>query len=456
MNRRFLRTLLILVLALSTLLSAAACTDGSAPEETTAAFPSDTSSGEPAETVTQAPTEGVTEAPLPTEITLPDGYDSADIVYECDDDSTVHTFKDKTADDFASACTFYAERGFELYASTEKNGSRFTTFVGDGPMAHIYWLKNSGELNIVISATAAATLPPAIPEVTDGDYTCTVTQLKDNANVNGMAYIIQLKDGSYIIYDGSYTSQARKIQKFLTDNYQGEGKPTVRAWILTHSHNDHYPSFRTFCSKMSNSATVEHVIISPLNEDNFTMNEEEIYLSTDVHEDIAKLDGAKTVYAHTGMEFTFCNLKLEILMTPDDLYKADNHGGNFNNTSIVSRLYDESYSALFLADIGVEGSTLCEEIFGDYLQSDICQASHQGVENGPLSFYETVKASILYYPCNLWLYDQTERHWDVRRALEERDYTKEILIAGLGTYTRAWGTTFAADAPLSMPDYPSK
>ena len=37
--------------------------------------------------------------------------------------------------------------------------------------------------------------------------------------------------------------------------------------------------------------------------------------------------------------------------------------------------------------------------------------------------------------------------------MEEWDCTKEILIAGLGQYVRAWGTTFEADAPLSMPDY---
>ena len=85
----------------------------------------------------------------------------------------------------------------------------------------------------------------------------------------------------------------------------------------------------------------------------------------------------------------------------------------------------------------------------------MCQISHHGVEDVPLHFYERVKASILFYPCNLWLYDQTERHWDVRKALEERDYTKEILIAGLGQYTRPWGTTFEKDAPLSMPDYPT-
>ena len=64
--------------------------------------------------------------------------------------------------------------------------------------------------------------------------------------------------------------------------------------------------------------------------------------------------------------------------------------------------------------------------------------------------------AILYYPCNQWLYDQKERHYDVRMALEQRSYTKEILIAGVGLFTRAWGTTFEQDAPLSMPEYKRK
>ena len=93
------------------------------------------------------------------------------------------------------------------------------------------------------------------------------------------------------------------------------------------------------------------------------------------------------------------------------------------------------------------------EIYGSYLKSDVCQVSHHGVEDVPLSFYEEVKASILYYPCNIWLYDLQDRNDDVRIALENRDYTKEILIAGCGEYKRAWGTKFVADAPLSIPDY---
>ena len=445
--RSLIASLLILVMGLSLF---ACVSEG--PSEDTTATPTDSS--ETTAPDTEAPTEGETEAPLPTEVDLPTGYETADVTYACQDGSTLYAYAGKTETDFETVCNGYKALGFRVYSDTSKAGNRFTTLVGDGPMAHVYWLKDSGELNVVLSDTAAATLPPVTPEVTDGDYECSIVQLKDNTNVNGMAYVIQLKDGSYIVYDGSYSGQARKLTKYMKENYTGEGRPTVRAWILTHSHNDHFPTFQTFCRRTPDDVNVEYVIYSPLNSNTFTLDDEQGYYSSEKFlEDVSALQGAKLVYAHTGMEFTFCNLTLEVLMTPETLFQSTTELGNFNNTSVVTRLYDENYKALFLGDIAVKGSDRMASLYGDYLKSNICQVSHHGVEDVPLSFYETVQASILYYPCNIWLYDQTERHYDVRVALENRDYTKEILIAGCGEYKRAWGTTFEADAPLSMPDY---
>ncbi len=448
------KLLLIAILMLALVITAVACT-GSNDEPDTLATDGTTAEAPSNEIPTEENTEA--ETPLPTEIDLPEGYKTADVVYECEDGSILYNYATKTAEDFAAVCNYYQEKGFRVYSDTAKAENRFTTLVGDGPMAHVYWFKAKGELNIVVSETAAGTLPPAVPAVTDGEYECTVVQFKDNANVNGMCYVIQLKDGSYIVYDGSYSVQARKLTQYMQDHYHGEGKPLVRAWVLTHSHNDHFPTFQTVARRLDDTVNVEYIIYSPLNDTGYDLNEEEIYFSSEsFREDAAEFNGAKIVYAHTGMEFTFCNLKMEVLMTPETLFKGGEPKGNFNNTSVVTRLYDDSYSALFLGDIAIKGSTYMDEVYGDYLKSDICQVSHHGVEDVPLSFYEIVQAPILYYPCNIWLYDQTERHFDVRTALEERDYTKEILIAGCGEYLRAWGTTFEADTPLVIPDHPTK
>ena len=448
--------LLALILCVIPLLSACTdATDASSPATDTSTTtetvhsPNETTAKVESETETEA----ITEDPYPNAIS-PDALGQPQITYDCQDDSVLKTYENQSPEAFRNLCDHYLKNGYDLYAASTKNGNLFETYVKDGAFAHIYFFPQKSELNLVTSETAGTSLPPKQPAVTAGDHPVTVTQMKDTAHVNGMGYIIQLADGSFIIYDGAYAEQTRPIYNFLKDA-AGDGEILIRAWVLTHSHNDHYPTFRTFSKRYADKVKIEHVIIAPIDPETAVAHGGDKYLNTEVHESIAAFEGAKAVYAHTGMTFTFCNLKMEILMTADDVYKNDNHGNYFNNSSIVSRLFDDNYSAIFLGDIGMQGTDLMEELYGDYLQSNMCQISHHGVEDVPLHFYERVKASILFYPCNLWLYDQTERHWDVRKALEERDYTKEILIAGLGQYTRPWGTTFEKDAPLSMPDYPT-
>jgi hypothetical protein len=247
MKHTALRFLIASLLILAMALPLFACDKGNAPEDTT--LPSSDGSETPAPD-TEAPTEEETppEAPLPTEVDLPEAYRTADIVYACDDGSILHSFSGKTAEDYAAACAYYTGKDFRVYSSMEQGENKATTFVGQSVMAHVYWLKHSGELSIILSDTAADTLPPATPAVTDGDYECTVAQMKDTQNFIGMGYVIQLKDGSFIVYDGSYSNQLQNLMRYITSAYKGDGKPVIRAWLLTHSHNDHYPSFEAFAT----------------------------------------------------------------------------------------------------------------------------------------------------------------------------------------------------------------
>lgn len=402
--------------------------------------------------------------PLPTEVSLPSSYSKANSKYECDDGSVLHTFKRKKATDYAKACDYYSKLGFEVYSSVKQDENLATTFVGKSVMAHVYYTAFSSELNIVLSDTAADTLPPKTPEVTDGNYKCTVTQIMDDENLItcGMGYVIQLEDGSFIIYDGSYATQAAKLIQCILDMHKGEGKPVIRAWLLTHSHNDHYPTFEKIANDEGyrSQISVEHVIVSQLNDEKFNLNNEEIaYLSTKFYDDVALL-GSKVVFAHTGMNFTFCNLNMEILYAPESIYKNMNSVGNFNDTSIVSRLYDAGYSAIFTGDIMEGGSDfLLKAYSADYLKSDICQVAHHGVYGASfdyiLELYDAVRAPIMFQPASAVLYE----HKDVRAfswAFEEKEYIKEILLQGVGQFTREWGTTIDEDAELSIPNFTPK
>ena len=382
----------------------------------------------------------------------PEFLSESDISYTCQDGSVLSTYNGKTEADFEAVDDYYKALGYETYSESVKNGSRFSTLVNGENMTHIYYLEDRGELNVVTSDTAGATLPPKTPAAVGGEYEVTVTQMKDPAHVNGMGYVIRLADGSFIVYDGSYADRASKLMQYLKI-LAGDEKIVIRAWVITHSHNDHYPAFHQFAEKYNNRVKLEYVIVSPIDPEVAVATGGDTYFNEELASDIARFKGAKTVYAHTGMNFTFCNLNMEILLSPDDLFKNAGHMNNFNNSSIVSRLYDEDYSFLLTADIGSAGSEWMTSVYGDYLQSDMCQVSHHGVEDVPLNFYEVVKAPILFYPCNQYLYDLDSRFNDVRAALREKEYTKEILIAGLERFTRVWGVSFEDDEPLSMPGY---
>ncbi|MBO5110483.1 MAG: MBL fold metallo-hydrolase [Clostridia bacterium] len=414
---------------------------------------------ESGEVTTKEPTEDVTDSyqDLPADISLPEGYGTANVVYECDDGSVLYVYKNKAIADYRTVCDTYVQGGYAVYHTSDSSKVPATTFVGNGPMAHVYFSETLEELNIVISSDAAKTLPPVTPAVSDGAYTCTVAQLKDNVNVNGMSYIIQLKDGSFIVYDGGYQGQAMGLLNYLRDAHDGDGKPVIRAWVLTHSHNDHYPVFTTFATTKSlrERVIVEHVIFAPMNDAKYDMpnDDYDAYFSTKLYDDVKNFEGVKLVFAHTGMEFKFCNLNMEILFSPESLYKEKSGLGNFNDTSIVSRLYGDGYSALFLADIGNEGTAVMKAMYGDYLKSDMCQASHHGIEACHVPLYDIVQPQIMFYPCNLWLYNADGYGREAKVEMENKDYVKEILIAGCNTFVRDWGTKYGAEDELRMPDY---
>ena len=360
-------------------------------------------------------------------------------LYACADGSSLYTYANKRETSYNSICEFFKSNGFSVYSVTSKVGNLSCTMTRESQMVHVYYYSAISELNVVLSETAAVELPPQNSDFSGGEVTTTVTQIMESDRLNGMGYIIQLSDGSFIIYDGGFPNRARALLDTMTQMKKGSGKIKVRAWVLTHSHADHYSAFNVFANNYASKVELERVIVSPvLDAPNPANRSDQDYLTTDFLNDVARFNGAVVTYVHSGMEFNFCDLKMEILLTADDVCKNNNTTIGFNDTSIVSRLYTDDYSMLILGDSGKIPTEYLKDIYGEYLKSDVCQASHHGGDDVQLSFYETVKASIMFYPCNKELYD-TGASKEVREALAQKEYTKEILISGIEQYTINWG-----------------
>lgn len=271
-----------------------------------------------------------------------------DITYTCGDDSVLTSYYDKSEEDFQKICKCLELKGYENYYVSAKNGSCFATYVLNESLMHVYWLKDRQELTIVSSETAGVSLPPQNPELADTTYETTVTQLCDPLHNNGMGYVIRLADGSFIIYDGAYATQSEVLYQTLCDLNGGEEGIRIAAWLITHNHDDHSSCFLNFTYMYKEQVEVDYVLAAPMKDISSSSWYKKLGMYTEMYED------AKLVIVHTGMEFTFGNLKMEILLSPYDLYKYE-YISDFNATSVVSRVYSEDGSFLVL-DQGGGGS----------------------------------------------------------------------------------------------------
>ena len=349
------------------------------------------------------------------------------------------SFFEEPVESFFGVCKYYEDNGWTLYNYNVMNGNHFATWTRGVRLVHIYWIECESELNLVTSSISGELLPPLEPEVTTGDFKTSVTQYKSKAN-NGMGYVVQLADGSFMILDGGYDHCTDDLYNTLVSLNGSEKDIVIRTWLITHSHGDHTGTFQSFASKYASKVKLETLMISPV-ETSGTY-----YGGQGIVDDLKKFDGANVLYVHTGMVFNYCNVKLEILFTGDELWIAEPYrdeglgeAQNQNNSSIVFRIYTDDYSALFLGDASEETGVRMALYYGDYLKSDMCQVAHHGVEDFPLIVYRYIKAAILWYPCDQALYDLGNRDKEVRDALKESKYTKEIIIRGNTTVTREFG-----------------
>ena len=358
--------------------------------------------------------------------------------------AVLSAYPGEPVESYEGVCAFYEGEGFELYCENNFNNNLFSTYTNGSELAHVYWIEALNELNIVTSATGAENLPPK--EITvEGDIPLSVTQLQQlPSETSGMSYVIQLSDGSFVIYDGGYASTCKELCNTLNKLSETD-EIHIRAWLITHSHDDHYSCLEAFhkqSRRYLKSLKIDYFLIAPINAaEAIPMDKDANYLATNIHYDSELFEGSKVCYVHTGMSFNFCNLRMDILYTPNDLF-IDGNTGYFNDTSIISRVYSnqpdskDTLSMIFLGDAGVSVAERLMLYYGDFLRTDMCQISHHGVENFPLLAYRMIKAPVLFYPCNTSLYNLTNRDAEVRAALRESVITKEILLRDNARYTR--------------------
>ena len=296
---------------------------------------------------------------------------------------------------FTDYCASIVANGFTLYAEKNMEGNLYNTYVNDEYVATAIYTKYNKYAKVLVQPLSETALPGKAEENVytpiEGKQT-TITQLgmyrEDDISetYNGMAYIIQLVDGSFIIVDGGVDTTKEKYEDRLYNLLKKQAPDpdniVIAAWIISHAHDDHVDIFEYFFEAYADKITVEKFICNlPADEQVANVWDPEWNRSAIVREQLKEyFPNVPVIKAHPGQKFYIRNAEIDILYTID-IYDYDNSAlRDFNNTSVVFKLTAEGKSMLFLGDYDDKGYTMSKLYTLRTLGSTIMQVAHHGLE----------------------------------------------------------------------------
>lgn len=218
-----------------------------------------------------------------------------------------------------------------------------------------------------------------------------------SAEGNGLCMVYILSDGSFIVYDGGYYDDGEGLIAFLESHNARAEKPRIAAWVLTHSHGDHYFAMKRIAERYADSVTVENFIVNARDRAH-EFEQFDPYLGVHFESvDLPRFEGARLIRPHTGQLLHFRDAAIEILCTQEEILPSRFRW--LNETSIVSRVYLGGKSTLMPADAELGVDVLIPTVYGDALKSDFLQETHHGFSGGSYVFYELARPDVAFWTC---------------------------------------------------------
>ena len=346
----------------------------------------------------------------------------------------------------------------------------------------------------IVSAPLSKAYLPDDTLLTQQKYTkicnTSITNIRILKSV-GMSYVLQLEDGRFVIVDGGgdslYSgaendkhilySTLSELHKRATGSAPSTSNPIhIAAWLVTHSHADHYGTITNFLKTYAPKKTIkmdylignfpELSVMYPVGGDTSTMGTGRVstlqgYLSS------AGLTPFTYVKLHTGMTLYFANLKLETMMTVED--HAPFRITNSNDTNSVTKwtISSTATTASATSPVQISASTVASSnnttwmLLGDsclyasrwlcamwggtsynsttnlydggYLKSDMVQLAHHGNIGCEIALYKTVQAEVVWFPHHAGAYNGYTQDSDQNWADVVDRYACNSTSSGLQT-----------------------
>jgi len=220
----------------------------------------------------------------------------------------------------------------------------------------------------------------------DAKTTVHLVELNDNGN----SYVIQLKNGNFIVEDGGNEADAPYLLDYLESLTPEGKKPVIEAWFISHAHADHIGAIRTIMNNATyaNRIYVEGVYyVDPSNEVQQSVfpkdnQSSEIWFAMNANTAFKQENGSVTKFYRPtmGQRYYFCDISIDVVLTIDQILEDAYYTADFNDTSTWLMHNIEGQKFLHAGDAGVTTTKIAMDLYEkEYFELDVFSVLHHGI-----------------------------------------------------------------------------
>jgi len=222
----------------------------------------------------------------------------------------------------------------------------------------------------------------------------------------GNSFVIQLKNGHFIVNDGGRAEDLPYLIEYLESLAPKGEKPIIEAWMFSHPHNDHAGSFLGFEKNWTYAERiyVESIYMDKVNSDVAT-RQEVTGVQLGVLSESQKLHstdgGHPEIYRpQAGQTYYFCDIKIEVMQTMLQVPESNWYRwtGNINefSTWLMYTIDEQTFLNAGDADFGAMRAIMRTYDEEDFVM-DIMAVQHHGI-NVHNEFSDFITVKTLLYP----------------------------------------------------------
>lgn len=246
----------------------------------------------------------------------------------------------------------------------------------------------------------------------------------------GCSYIIQLKNGHFVVHDGGMQQEAANFMDYMTGLVPKGEKPVIEGWFISHCHNDHYGVLTEI---VQNQAWLNQIYVNGFyyvepSQDAFNQLTTQSdpsgnMILTRAYKLFKTQDGGRPEFYRPqfGQRYYFSDVMIDVCLTLEQLPMSAYLGTDFNDTSFWLMHHIDGQRMLFSGDASTQSTYVVTEMYDrEYFDMDIFIPFHHGI-NVYDHFTDYCTYDVILYPSF-----RDTSIWDTREDLGAKEENENL------------------------------